>query len=71
MNQSAIDRGLFRSLYYRTYKGQEKKVGSVQSEEFMKPTPQSTVRMRHSMYDKLEDDGFVATGTRGKLRLIE
>lgn len=26
MNQSAIDRGLFRSIYYRSYMDQEKKV---------------------------------------------
>src|SRR5436305_14114383 len=28
MNQSSIDRGLFRSLFYRTYMDQEKKVVS-------------------------------------------
>ncbi len=26
MNQSAVDRGLFRSLYYRGYQAEEKKV---------------------------------------------
>ena len=29
MNQSSIDRGLFRSLYYRTYMDQEKRSGAI------------------------------------------
>lgn len=64
MNQSAIDRGLFRSLFYRTYTDEERKVGMVQSEEFAKPSRDTTLRMRHGTYDKLEDDGLVAPGTR-------
>ncbi|RKP19176.1 DNA-directed RNA polymerase II subunit RPB2 [Rozella allomycis CSF55] len=64
MNQSAIDRGLFRSICYKTYSDEEKKVGTLQVEEFMKPTFSTTVRMRHGTYDKLEDDGLIAPGTR-------
>jgi DNA-directed RNA polymerase II subunit RPB2 len=64
MNQSAIDRGLFRSLFYRTYTDEEKKVGMLQSEHFGRPSRDSTLRMRHGTYDKLEDDGLVAPGTR-------
>ena len=63
MNQSSIDRGLFRSLYYRSYMDSEKKSGVISLEEFEKPTRDSTLRMKHGTYDKLEDDGFIAPGT--------
>ncbi len=63
MNQSSIDRGLFRSMYYRSYMDLEKKSGISQLEEFGKPTRDTTVRMKHGSYDKLEEDGFIAPGT--------
>jgi len=63
MNQSAIDRGLFRSIYYRSYMDLEKKSGIQQLEEFEKPSKDTTLRMKHGSYDKLEDDGLIAPGT--------
>ncbi|OQO11818.1 DNA-directed RNA polymerase II subunit RPB2 [Cryoendolithus antarcticus] len=64
MNQSSIDRGLFRSLFYRAYIDQEKRVGMSVVEQFEKPVRQDTLRMKHGTYDKLDDDGLVAIGTR-------
>ncbi|KID86126.1 DNA-dependent RNA polymerase II beta subunit [Metarhizium guizhouense ARSEF 977] len=64
MNQSSIDRGLFRSLFFRSYSDQEKKVGLNYTEVFEKPFHQSTLRMKHGTYDKLDDDGIVAPGVR-------
>ncbi|KXS19791.1 DNA-dependent RNA polymerase II second largest subunit [Gonapodya prolifera JEL478] len=64
MNQSAIDRGLFRSLYYRTHMDSEKKLGLHQQESFEKPTRDTTIRMRATTYDKLDDDGLIPPGTR-------
>ena len=60
MNQSSIDRGLFRSLYYRTYMDTEKKSGIQQLEEFEKPSRDTTLRMKHGTYNKLESDGLIA-----------
>nr|QIS77004.1 DNA-directed RNA polymerase II subunit [Myrmecopterula nudihortorum] len=62
MNQSSIDRGLFRSLYYRSYMDLEKKSGVQQLEEFEKPSKENTLRMKHGTYDKLEDDGLITPG---------
>ncbi|RDA84724.1 hypothetical protein CP532_5247 [Ophiocordyceps camponoti-leonardi (nom. inval.)] len=64
MNQSSIDRGLFRSLFFRSYSDQEKKVGLNYTEIFEKPFHQSTLRMKHGTYDKLDDDGIVSPGVR-------
>jgi DNA-directed RNA polymerase II subunit RPB2 len=67
-NQSAIDRGLFRSSYYRCYVDQEKassgSVGSLTSEIFEKPSMDNTRGMKHGEYGKLDEDGLAAPGTR-------
>jgi DNA-directed RNA polymerase II subunit RPB2 len=64
MNQSSIDRGLFRSLFYRTYQDQEKVVGHAVLEQFEKPTRSDTLRLKHGTYDKIDEDGIVAPGVR-------
>lgn len=64
MNQSSIDRGLFRSLFYRAYTEQEKRIGVNVLEQFEKPTRADTLRLKGGSYDKLDDDGVVAPGVR-------
>jgi DNA-directed RNA polymerase II subunit RPB2 len=68
MNQSAVDRGLFRSLFMRTYMDEEARISTSTSttamEEFSRPTRDTCLRMRHGSYDKLDHDGLVAPGTR-------
>jgi DNA-directed RNA polymerase II subunit RPB2 len=64
MNQSSIDRGLFRSLFYRSYTDQEKRIGMNVVEQFEKPFRSDTLKLKHGTYDKLDDDGIVAPGVR-------
>ncbi|TPX72974.1 DNA-directed RNA polymerase [Spizellomyces sp. 'palustris'] len=64
MSQSSIDRGLFRSMYYRVYMDTEKKVGMMASETFEKPARDSCLRLKHGTYEKLDNDGLIAPGVR-------
>jgi DNA-directed RNA polymerase II subunit RPB2 len=60
INRGALDRGLFRSIFYRTYKDEEKKnQASGEEERFCRPDPSSTKQMRHNNYEKLGADGFI------------
>jgi len=65
-NQSAIDRGLFRSSFFRTYMDEEKKnSATLEDEKFCKPQkyyPNGkiyTEKMSFGSYDKLDNNGFV------------
>ncbi|PRT53034.1 DNA-directed RNA polymerase II subunit RPB2 [Wickerhamiella sorbophila] len=64
MNQSSIDRGLFRSLFFRSYMDQERRIGMSVVEEFEKPTRADTLRLKHGTYDKLDEDGLIIPGVR-------
>lgn len=59
LNQSAIDRGFFRSVFYRTYE-------EVQGygEEFKVPEHGKTSGRKHGTYDKLDKDGIICPGTQ-------
>lgn len=60
INRAALDRGLFRSIFYRTYKDEERKnQSSGEEERFAKPDPALTKQMKNANYSKLGEDGFV------------
>jgi len=60
VNRAALDRGLFRSIFYRTYKDEEKKnQASGEEERFCKPDPALTKHIKLANYEKLGADGFV------------
>ena len=60
MNQSAIDRGLFRSVFYRTYKDELKTQGASTKETW--EYNEDANGMRLANYEKIEQDGIVAPG---------
>ena len=65
-NQSALDRGFFRSMFYRTFNDVEEgdqATGSGSMSIFEKPT-RETAGLKQGNYDKLDEDGLVAPGMR-------
>jgi DNA-directed RNA polymerase beta subunit len=64
INRAALDRGRFRSIFYRTYKDEERKnQSSGEEERFCHPDPTETKHMKNAHYEKLGDDGFVPKNT--------
>jgi DNA-directed RNA polymerase II subunit RPB2 len=60
INRGSLDRGLFRSVFYRTYKDEERKnQSSGEEERFVRPDPSMTRQMKNANYDKLDETGFV------------
>lgn len=63
VNQSALDRGLFTSTYYKAYRDQCSKNHSTgEEEQFKKPLP-TTHHLKPYNYDKLGEDGMVPKNT--------
>lgn len=62
-NQAAVDRGLFSSTFYRTYKEHNSRNHSTGEEEhYYKPGPGSAA-MKAYNYDKITESGFVPENT--------
>ena len=64
MNKSAIDRGLFTSTFYRTYKDEEHKNQLTGDEDiFCKPDSDKLLYPKPFNYSKLNDSGFIDKNT--------
>lgn len=63
MNQSAINRGLFTTTYYKTFKEQNSKNHSTGEEEYFCKPDESNTKMKPYNYSKVADDGFVPVNT--------
>ena len=64
INQGSLDRGLFRSIFYRTYKDEERKnQSSGEEERFQRPDSDFTKQMKNANYDKLDETGFIPEQT--------
>ena len=64
LNKGSIDRGLFTSTFYRSYKEEEKKNQLTGEEDiFCKPNKNEVLFAKNCNYDKLEPDGFVKPDT--------
>ena len=64
INQSALDRGLFNSTFYRCYKDEEKKNQLTGEEDkFCKPDKSELLFSKPCNYEKLNECGFVNKNT--------
>ena len=60
INRAALERGRFRSIFYRTYKDEERKnQSSGEEEKFCNPDSTETKHMKNAHYEKVAEDGFV------------
>ena len=64
MNQSSIDRGMFRTAFFRTYIAKEKREARLKFETIEVPDRQDTMGIRHGVYSKLDCEGLISPGTR-------
>ena len=64
MNQSSIDRGMFRTAFFRTYIAEEKREARLKFETIEVPDRQDTMGIRHGVYSKLDSEGLISPGTR-------
>lgn len=61
MSKSAVDRGFFRSVFWRSYKAAAEEKGGTK-EVFERPDRRITAAMRNGNYDNLDDDGLIQPG---------
>jgi DNA-directed RNA polymerase II subunit RPB2 len=64
-NRNAINRGLFNSTFYRTYKDEEKKNQlSGEEEVFMKADKMNVLFPKPHNYEKIDHNGFIEKNTK-------
>jgi DNA-directed RNA polymerase II subunit RPB2 len=63
LNKASIERGLFRSVSYKTYKDEEKKKDDIVLEEICKPDPAIVMGVRSDRFSHIGEDGLPYVGT--------
>ena len=59
LNKTAVERGLFQSLYYRSYDSREEIING-ELNEFVNPDLKPNIKKKTNLnYDKLDDNGFI------------
>ena len=62
INRSSLDRGMFRSLKYRTYSETEQTLAQGHRQYFARPDPDKVTNITPGNYSKLDEFGFVREG---------
>ena len=63
LNKASIERGLFRSVSYKTYKDEEKKKDDVVLEDICKPDTATVMGVRKERFSHIDKDGLPYVGT--------
>lgn len=62
LNQSAIERGMFRSVFYRSYKTQESIGGKNSTDTLIEKPTSDKSDVNDSLTTKLDPDGIISPG---------
>lgn len=63
-NKASVERGLFRTVKYRTYTAREEIENGKIRERIMRPSPGKTHDMKPGNYGKLDENGIVMEGSK-------
>ena len=63
-NKASVERGLFRTVKYRTYSAREEIENGKIRERIMKPVPTNTHEMKPGNYSKLDENGLIIEGSK-------
>ena len=64
LNKSSIERGMFRSMYYRTYETEKKRYWGGQEDEILVPEPGIKGHRGEEAYKHLAEDGIINPETK-------